>query len=774
MAAGIIGKKAARTAGISSASGTSKTRPAQTYAPGQLHYSTSASDASALASMNKIRAQQGLAPQTQVGVKAPSRSSSTGPTTVDTKTNTVRDRQGNVLATGASLSEALAKQTQLSTGSAPSVAGRPDLYATAPGANQEVKPYYEASTRTTVTPTTATSAQLGQAAAGTLGSFNKAQGLTYLDGKTFKDLQPVLSESDLIRGPNGQVWLRQGLTPEQVSARKATAVAGTGGAAGETLAPGFSVDVPDTISTDTVSALTETPVTETDFNQMLAQMQAKQDELLGLLAPGADEIATKKKINDIRDQAEKTLVELSMGLNNVEDQPIAMQFITGQQASIQRSADAKIQNMARIEKNLLSELGLEQEARKVKASVAETQLGYLQTNLDVAFKVKQLMQQQEDSVFNRTMALKTSAQSTLTTMLDAMKGMDESDLTADQQKQLQDMAIAAGIPYSLVTEGMKAVKHQLMFDNAIAGAKAGITTGQGATIDYSTNTKDIADAIKSVESNGDYTIFGDKGNSWGAYQYSQSTWNADASAYRASLEASGQTGPVPPMEWGKASPQVQDAVAQFKIKSLQDQGYAPDQIASIWNHGSPSYEGVVGTNAETGIHYDTPGYVAKVLAKIPTSVSPAPVSGDALVATQDAYNSIDDLQKTPGFNAAVGVGFDWWKNLAGSDSATFLAKLDSVKAKLTLEILPKMKGMGALSDADREFLLNSIGSLNPRMSESAFTDSLLTVKKKLADALKASGVNVPDDQSFQSSEQSSTAQSSVYDQSYLDSLGIFR
>lgn len=749
MAAGIIGRKAARTAGMSSSSGTSKTRPAQTYAPGQLHYSTSDSDASALASMNRIRAQQGLAPQTQVGVKAPSRSSSTGPTTVDAKTNTVRDRQGNVLATGANLSEALAKQTQLSTGSAPSVAGRPDLYATAPGANQEVKPYYEASTRTTVTPTTATSAQLGQAAAGTLESFNKAQGLTYLDDKTFKDLQPVLSEADLIRGPNGQVWLRQGLTPEQVSARKATAVAGTGGAAGETLAPGFSVDVPDTISTDTVSALTETPVTETDFGRMMDEIKAKQDELLGLMSPGADELATKAQINSIKAQVEKSLTELSMGLNNVEDQPIAMQFIAGQQASIQRSADAKLQNLARIETNLLNELGLEQEARQVKASVAQTQLGYLQTNLDAAFKVRQMIQQEEDSAFNKAMTLKSSAQNTLSTILDSMKGIDESDMTEEQRKQLQDMAISAGIPYSLISAGLSTVKKQMMASAAGLGASS---TG----LTYSSDASDIANAIKTVESGGNYNARGASGEI-GAYQFMPSTWEKYSSEYAQSIGQGAQSLDM--------TSENQDAVAKFKVKQWLDQGYQADQIASMWNSGSPEYTGKVGINSK-GVRYDVPAYVSKVLASIPSKATAQAPSQDAVLAAQDAYNAITDLEATPGFNAAIGFGIA--KHLpgnlsAGTDAATYLSRLDAVKAKLTLELLPKMKGMGALSDADRQFLMNSIGALNPNMSETEFTKSLSTIKQKLKDTLSAGGITT--------GGMSQTSSSSA-DMDYITSLGL--
>ena len=425
-------------------------------------------NASALASMNQVRTSQGLAPQAAIGVQAQGRTS--GALTIDQATNEIKDATGAVVGKGSSPSDALAKQTQLSSGAAPTVAGRPDLFAVAPGANQEVRSFFDQSTQTTVTPKTATAEQMAAQQTGTLDSFNKAQGLTYLDGATFKDLQPNLNETDLIRGPNGQIWLKQGLTADQVRARAATSVTGTStGVTGGTTASEFTVDVPDTITTDTITEMMETPVTETDFNNMLAGIQVKQAELLALMTPGADEQATKAQINDIKAQVEKSLTELSMGLNNVEDQPIAMQFITGQQASIQRSAEAKLQNLARIETNLLNELGLEQEARAVKASVAQTQLGYLQTNLDTAFKVKQMIQQEEDSVFNRARALKSDAQATFATILDTMKGIDEADMSADQQKQLQDMSIAAGIPYSLVVSGLNNMKHQLAVKNSSIG-----------------------------------------------------------------------------------------------------------------------------------------------------------------------------------------------------------------------------------------------------------------------------------------------------------------
>ena len=461
-----------------------------------------AADASALSSMNAVRTSQGLAPQAAIGEKAQGRTN--GALSIDQTTNEIKDATGAVVGKGSSLSDALAKQTQLSSGAAPTVAGRPDLFAVAPGANQEVKPFLDPSTQTMVTPKVATPEQMAAQANGTLDSFNKSQGLTYLDGSTFKDLQPLLNETDLIRGPNGQIWLKQGLTPEQVRARAETAVAGTAtGVDNLTQAETFNVDVPETISTDSIDELMSTPVTESEFNSMLGEIQVAQDKLLELMVPTDAEQALKAEVGDLKAQIEKTLVELSMGLNNVEDQPIAMQFITGQQASIQRSAEAKLQNLARLEENLLYELGLEQEARAVQASVAETKLGYLQTNLDTAFKVKQLLQQEEDSVFNRARALKQDAQTALSTILESMAGIDETDMTAAQQKQLQDMAIAADVPYSLLTAGLSNVKKQMMVDAASEGNELlSISDAASLGVPYGTTKAEAASLGLFVETGG--------------------------------------------------------------------------------------------------------------------------------------------------------------------------------------------------------------------------------------------------------------------------------
>ena len=112
----------------------------------------------------------------------------------------------------------------------------------------------------------------------------------------------------------------------------------------------------------------------------------------------------------------------------------------------------------------------------------------------------------------------------------------------------------------------------------------------------------MARAIKSVETKGQSDPYRARGASgeYGAYQYTAPTWKADSTKY---------LGQEVPLE--QATVEQQNMVAYHKIADLKAQGYKPDQVASIWNHGSPDYEGVVGTNSK-GVNYNTPQYVKAV------------------------------------------------------------------------------------------------------------------------------------------------------------------
>lgn len=133
----------------------------------------------------------------------------------------------------------------------------------------------------------------------------------------------------------------------------------------------------------------------------------------------------------------------------------------------------------------------------------------------------------------------------------------------------------------------------------------------GETFSGSVSAQQLASAIRQVESGGNYQARGASGE-FGAYQFMPGTWEQWSKEY---LSARGGQGQSLPMTQAN-----QDAVAQWKIQQWLDQGYKPDQIASMWNSGSPEYAGKVGTN-KFGVNYNVPAYVDKVTGAL-TSLYP--------------------------------------------------------------------------------------------------------------------------------------------------------
>lgn len=112
----------------------------------------------------------------------------------------------------------------------------------------------------------------------------------------------------------------------------------------------------------------------------------------------------------------------------------------------------------------------------------------------------------------------------------------------------------------------------------------------------------LAKAIREIETGGQPDPFVAKGKSgeFGAYQYTPDTWKKD------SIQFLGKEIPL-----ASADKLTQNEVAYKKLKHLKDQGYNVGQIASIWNSGSPDWQGKVGTN-KYGVRYNVPQYVDAV------------------------------------------------------------------------------------------------------------------------------------------------------------------
>jgi len=109
----------------------------------------------------------------------------------------------------------------------------------------------------------------------------------------------------------------------------------------------------------------------------------------------------------------------------------------------------------------------------------------------------------------------------------------------------------------------------------------------------------IANAIKKVESQGNYNAKGASGE-FGAYQFMPSTWKQWAGQFLGDPNA-------------QPTPKNQDFVAQSKINELISKGYNPEQIALIWNGGTPTRK--AGIN-KFGVKYDSDAYADKVLRNL--------------------------------------------------------------------------------------------------------------------------------------------------------------
>lgn len=183
----------------------------------------------------------------------------------------------------------------------------------------------------------------------------------------------------------------------------------------------------------------------------------------------------------------------------------------------------------------------------------------------------------------------------------------------------------------------------------------------------------LAKAIRTQETGaqGNFTAVGGSGE-YGAYQFTQPTWNAVA-------PLAGVTS-----QYNQSTPQEQNAVAYAYISQLKNQGYNVGQIASIWNSGKPDPTGNVGTNA-SGVAYNTPQYVQNVYNNYTALKNTAPQT--------------QSTTEQPAQGASLG-GF--LGNVAGS-AGNLLANIGNavVHPIQTVENLGSI-GVGALQEAGGE------------------------------------------------------------------------
>lgn len=102
---------------------------------------------------------------------------------------------------------------------------------------------------------------------------------------------------------------------------------------------------------------------------------------------------------------------------------------------------------------------------------------------------------------------------------------------------------------------------------------------------------------------------------------------------------------------------------------------------------------------------------------------------DNAVATFDnSLATIDKILESPGFSAAVGSRLPFVDSLPGTAAQETIGLIETLESQNFLNQIEKMKGLGALSNAEGQKVSSAIRSLNRNMSEKAFKRSLEQIK----------------------------------------------
>ncbi len=145
------------------------------------------------------------------------------------------------------------------------------------------------------------------------------------------------------------------------------------------------------------------------------------------------------------------------------------------------------------------------------------------------------------------------------------------------------------------------------------------TTQQQNQQQLDPNVVNLAKAIRQKESGGNFQAKGKSGE-YGAYQFTDGTWNSASQKYL------GQQIPLQ-----QSSPEQQNEVAYKQIKDWKDQGFNVGQISSMWNagHGEPNaHLGTFSNGAPSvgknkyGAHFDVPTYAKDVVTNYQKLKSP--------------------------------------------------------------------------------------------------------------------------------------------------------
>lgn len=200
----------------------------------------------------------------------------------------------------------------------------------------------------------------------------------------------------------------------------------------------------------------------------------------------------------------------------------------------------------------------------------------------------------------------------------------------------------------------------------------------------------LAKAIRKVESGDNENARGASGE-FGLYQFMPDTWASTTAKYG--------------LDPNDRSRQNQNKAAYMQVKELKDAGHKPSDIAGFWNSGKvKGWENNVGVN-DSGVQFDTPGYVQKVGAAYQevkggggtqtTAYLPQTDAKQAAIASGEQPTPVEPQEETLGQKLSGRLG----------QASEALSKSGSGKQGVVSGVLQTVgAGAGAIGDVTTGFV----------------------------------------------------------------------
>ena len=206
-----------------------------------------------------------------------------------------------------------------------------------------------------------------------------------------------------------------------------------------------------------------------DLQALQEQMTPLRQQLMATYTPSSEETALSTELADFQQSMKQFDIETQKAVYGLEGQGrgIVSGIVSGQQAKLQQQRALDYQSMAAKEANLLTRLGLMQDARKAQQSALTTGLGFLAEDYNLQTKVQDLIDEQNIEIVKEAQALPAQAKDMLTFILKQFEGIDYDALPEESKIAIQALAEQSGIDIGLIQAGLKAVKDQQDFDNTL-------------------------------------------------------------------------------------------------------------------------------------------------------------------------------------------------------------------------------------------------------------------------------------------------------------------